>query len=273
MSNLPKNWQLSAISPLAETDTSVVFRATHHTYGAVVVKRLKPYGHEEMQGVSFLQWLDGVGGARIYDVQDQDILMEFVPGQTLGELARSGNDNHATKIAGSVIDKIHQRPTQKIGLRPLEVQFESLLNHPEIWPYETYEYFECAATLARRLLQSTANPRPLHGDFHHDNILESTRGWLVIDPKGLHGDPCYDLANFFLNPVGSPETVSNLDRVNHVADHFSLSLGWDRSRILGWAYAHCALSACWHIQNESAYSFNLTMLPILRTSYLANPLT
>ena len=32
----------------------------------------------------------------------------------------------------------------------------------------------------------------LHGDFHHFNVLRATRDdWLVIDPRGVLGDPAY----------------------------------------------------------------------------------
>ena len=37
--------------------------------------------------------------------------------------------------------------------------------------------------------------------MHHDNILDfGERGWLVIDPKRLHGERAFDYANIFCNP-------------------------------------------------------------------------
>ena len=41
----------------------------------------------------------------------------------------------------------------------------------------------------------------LHGDIHHDNILDfGKRGWLAIDPKRLQGERGFDYANLFCNP-------------------------------------------------------------------------
>ncbi len=41
----------------------------------------------------------------------------------------------------------------------------------------------------------------LHGDIHHDNILDfGSRGWLAIDPNRLIGERGFDYANLFCNP-------------------------------------------------------------------------
>ena len=41
----------------------------------------------------------------------------------------------------------------------------------------------------------------VHGDFHHHNILASTRGHLAIDPQPFLGEPEYDVAPFLWNPL------------------------------------------------------------------------
>nr|WP_249123342.1 MULTISPECIES: aminoglycoside phosphotransferase family protein [unclassified Bradyrhizobium] len=49
-----------------------------------------------------------------------------------------------------------------------------------------------------------AEPRDvvvLHGDLHHDNVLDfGERGWLAIDPRCLRGERGFDYANIFTNP-------------------------------------------------------------------------
>ena len=54
--------------------------------------------------------------------------------------------------------------------------------------------------------------RVLHGDIHHHNIRQSSRGWLAFDPKGLVGERTYDCANTLCNPV-MPELVHNETRL------------------------------------------------------------
>jgi streptomycin 6-kinase len=41
----------------------------------------------------------------------------------------------------------------------------------------------------------------VHGDFHHHNILWSTRGAVAIDPKPMLGEPEYDVPSFLWNPL------------------------------------------------------------------------
>ncbi|MGH0293941.1 aminoglycoside phosphotransferase family protein [Escherichia coli] len=34
------------------------------------------------------------------------------------------------------------------------------------------------------MMSNASELRGLHGDLHHENIMFSSRGWLVIDPVG-----------------------------------------------------------------------------------------
>ncbi len=38
------------------------------------------------------------------------------------------------------------------------------------------------------MMSNASELRGLHGDLHHENIMFSSRGWLVIDPVGLVGE-------------------------------------------------------------------------------------
>ena len=59
------------------------------------------------------------------------------------------------------------------------------------------------AALARDLYASLDVGRTtlVHGDFHHHNILWSTRGAVAIDPKPMLGEPEYDVPSFLWNPL------------------------------------------------------------------------
>jgi streptomycin 6-kinase len=84
---------------------------------------------------------------------------------------------------------------------------------------------------------------PLHGDFHHDNVIDWARGWLAIDAKGLIGDPHYELANVFRNPYRAKLLVAQPARIEALADTFARNLEVDRRRTLAWAAVHSAISA------------------------------
>ena len=100
---------------------------------------------------------------------------------------------------------------------------------------------------AEDLLVRSCDPVALHGDIHYDNILDGgSRGWLVIDPKGLAGERGFDYANIFCNPdltvAGSPERLSRQVRI--VADQAGIEV----RRLLCWIIAWAALSASWMLR-------------------------
>src|SRR5690606_32629292 len=124
-----------------------------------------------------------------------------------------------------------------------------------------------SAGIALKLFDKPSAQLPLHGDLHHDNIMSSDRGWLAIDPKGLIGDPAYETANVFINPERGTEIAADPKRIAARADILSQRLGYTRKRILGWAAAHAALSACWDIEDGNAITVQLACLPQLLSAY------
>jgi streptomycin 6-kinase len=91
-----------------------------------------------------------------------------------------------------------------------------------------------------------AEPVLLHGDLHHWNILTSEREpWLALDPKGVVGEPGYEIGPLLLNPTLQPGHVL-ARRIDQLAEE----LGLDRERLLGWGLAHAVLSAWWSVEDH-----------------------
>jgi streptomycin 6-kinase len=104
-----------------------------------------------------------------------------------------------------------------------------------------------SASAARYLLETSHDECVLHGDIHHDNVLDfGDRGWLAIDPKGLHGERAFDYLNLFCNPwptAKSPGLLRSRLRTISVAAHL------DPARLLRWVVAYAGLSAAWSIDD------------------------
>src|SRR5690606_1747772 len=114
----------------------------------------------------------------------------------------------------------------------------------DLWPNAGRYVLVSAQIIARRMLEQETAQIPLHGDLHHDNVLFSPRSFVAIHPKGVIGDPAYDVANCFINPMGDTALCIRAERIALLADTFSARLGFDKARVLGFAAAHAALSAC-----------------------------
>lgn len=263
-----RRWSLSDASQLADTRTSNVYRVNRGDGSPAVLKILKPYGADEIRGVHAMRWYAGGGSVEIYDCTSTQILMEWLPGRTLGDAVRAGDDGIATEELCNLVRQLH-RPRDAVlpsDLMALEHQFRPLLEGGfDLWPPETRRLGERARQIARDLLGSMTDIVPLHGDLHHDNVMQSERGWQVIDAKGLIGDPAYDVSNTFRNPEGAGNLAGSPARAEYLVTTFANRLGYDRKRMLGWAIGHSALSIFWLGDKVDDFKCDLAMIPLLIT--------
>jgi len=107
---------------------------------------------------------------------------------------------------------------------------------------------EKAEARFNELLDSAGPPMLLHGDLHHYNILQAERQpWLVIDPKGVVGEPAFDLAAFMNNCLESADIKAQMARR---AEILSSELKLDRERILSWTFAQFVLFGWWCVEDH-----------------------
>uniref|UniRef100_UPI001D0D5FF2 aminoglycoside phosphotransferase family protein n=1 Tax=Klebsiella pneumoniae TaxID=573 RepID=UPI001D0D5FF2 len=105
-------------------------------------------------------------------------------------------------------------------------------------------------TICNSAMSNASELRGLHGDLHHENIMFSSRGWLVIDPVGLVGEVGFGAANMFYDPADRDDLCLDPRRIAQMADAFSRALDVDPRRLLDQAYAYGCLSAAWNADGE-----------------------
>lgn len=182
------------------------------------------------------------------------ILMERVrPGTPLDQW---GDDEQQTSVAAGIARRMWKPAEDSPHLIRLEDWFLGFERHRTSFqggagPLPT-ELFDLGERLFAELLASTHSPMLLHGDFHHWNIIRSAeRGWVVIDPKGVIGDPAYELGAYLYNPF---TTLTNHPRLENVlrrrVEIFSTELDLDRRRIIRWGIAQAVLSAVWSVEDH-----------------------
>ncbi len=243
-------WRLTRPTPVADTDTSHIYRVEREGAGPAALKIIRPGMREELRGALVQAWYAGEGAAEVFEANAEAVLMEWLEGPELARLVADGEDERATEILAEVVAGLHaDRGEAPRGLMPLAERFAALTGGDrQLWPAAGRDLFARAAGIALALVETPVRPIPLHGDLHHFNVLKSARGWLAIDPKGLIGDPAYDLAAVFLNPISDRRLCTDPARISRLVKLFSGRLELDAGRIAKYAIVHAALSACWSLQ-------------------------
>jgi len=106
-----------------------------------------------------------------------------------------------------------------------------------------------AKAIFQELMNASHNIELLHGDLHHENILLSEEhGWSAIDPKGVAGDPYFDLTSFLTNHLFESENPKGVLEYRIKRLEFLLDL--DRDRFLKASFAMAMLYACWGVEDQ-----------------------
>lgn len=229
--------------------------------GSAVVLKLGVPNPELTTEIAAMRLYDGIGAARLLDADAERgflLLERLWPGTPLAEME---DDAAATAIAAEVMRQLwrpvpaeHPFPHVRQWARSLYTLRERFAGTtgplPERW-------VDMAVRLYDELLASAAAPVVLHADLHHWNILAAERApWLALDPKGVIGEPAYEVGAWLRNPI--PRIAQRPDAARVLArrvDQFADLLGFDRQRVIGWGIAQVVLSACWDIE-ESLFGWD-----------------
>jgi len=252
LAGLLERWGASDPVPVAATPTSRVYRVRLGAGRAAIVKDLTPAGVEdELRGADLLEWWGGAGSVRLLAREGTTLLLEDAGDTSLLDHLNVHGDASATAIAAQVLAVMHAGSDRPLPdtLQPLSSRFASLF---AVAPTGADPLVGEAAEMADALLREQRDVRPLHGDLHHQNLLCGARGWLAIDPKGLVGDPAYDVANMFYNPLDRDDLRTDPARIRSMASVFARALGRDVDTVVRWAFVHACLSASWHLEDGNA---------------------
>ena len=209
-----------------------------------------------------IEALQAYQGRYAVDLLDADhelgalLLKRLSPGKPLSDLE---HDEEATTIAAHLMRELpipepanHQFPTidrWALAFKRLRKRFDG-----KTGPLPP-RMIEKAERLFQELQASNPPQMLLHGDLHYDNILSNgENSWLAIDPKGVIGDPVYEVARFQHNPI--PDFLS-MDHPGKVAQRrveiIASIMQEDPSRLLAWAFFDAVLGACWSVEENGDF--------------------
>ncbi len=249
-----ERWSLTLHPPFPALSYNFVAPATRADGTPAVLKMGLP-NPELRTETEALRLFGGRGSVRLLasdEPQGALLLERLSPGQTLFIVE---DDAEATEIAIEVMARLWlPRPPEDLfptvarwaeGLKRLRERYDGGTGPLPARLVEAAEHW------FDRLIPTMAAPVLLHGDLHQQNILSAERQpWLAVDPKGVIGEPAYEVGAWLRNPPpGLPERSILQKTFERRVDQFVERLGFDRQRVVGWGLAQAVLSAWWSVED------------------------
>lgn len=181
-----------------------------------------------------LKCFAGYGAVKVLAEDNCILLLErAMPGASLKSYFPD-KEQESIKIACGVIKKLHQAniptPHNFLHIKDWLTALDNDWNIPN-------HYLQKARRLRNQLLQISKPDVFLHGDLHHDNILQNGDDWVVIDPKCLIGSPMNEIWAF----------VMDIERdIPFIAQYFN----YRTQDLFDWYFVHVILAACWNLEDN-----------------------
>lgn len=249
LETLSKLWDFNFIKPLSNLSYNFVGLVELNSNHELAILKTAPSGGSIASEVRCLKCFNkGVPHIFKMDEQLNAFLMERLePGTSLKSLVIKEQDELATRIICQTILDLHTTQTMDSSFKHLSELVESLSylkGHVKNYTLSKAEslFHDLSADRTKDVL--------LHGDLHHDNILQSGPSWKTIDPHGYIGDPAAEVGAMLRNPFDCFPTAQPLKKV--IARRIKIlteMLPFDAQRMKAWGFCLTILSAAWDVED------------------------
>ena len=221
-----QKWNLLNISPIYKQEKRAVYQATASAWGNIILK-INADTETLLSEFRALQSMHSTNCCKVYDFDEAyGMLVEELisPGTVLRE-----EKNLAKRIKHfcTVFHNIHTTPISvadtghKTYLNWLENADRFCQQHAADTKYtavlELKKNMYEAYQIGKELFEKYPDRLLLHGDLHHDNILQNANGeYCIIDPKGIIGPEIFDIPRFILNELYDFDYDKAAEAISHI---------------------------------------------------------
>lgn len=257
-------WSLKLDSAMTSS-SAIVLHGRRSDGDPVTLKLVRCRRDFESESLAMAS-LNGAASVRLIaaDAADHAMLPERVlPGYSLRTLMRADGDEAATRAAANVVVQLHaSRLAADSGSRLEHIgaeasatldRYRRRYGSGSAVPISSSR-IRNASSLIHDLRAAEDETVVLHGDLHHDNLRRGARApWIAIDPKGRVGDPAAELAAFIRNPIDQLAQTPDLRAfLRRRIDQLVEAIGYDRARVIGWAFSLAVVGACWQLEDRES---------------------
>jgi streptomycin 6-kinase len=247
-------WGLSTFQLIPSYSANLVFRCVSAKYGNAVLKLGNPSSREIAAEYHALREYDGRRFCTVFeaDLEHGVMLEECVqPGTPL-------RDEDSLDKRLSVFSALYQGlhvPPMNADLYPTYTgwveRITAYMSKREDCK-ELYLYMRKAQDICASVTALYPQRMLLHGDFHHDNILLGREGeYRIIDPKGVVGDPVFDVPRFILNEFDEELTEDTYKKISNIISVLEKSLEIPEDIIRRCLFVETAMGNCWSAEDGS----------------------
>lgn len=250
IATLSDRWQLSDLQLAPDLSYNVILFAHSDLYGPSVLKLSIPSIHQQREYAALKIYnKQGAVGLYAYDLDEGALLLErLLPGRSLIDLFPS-QDEEATHIACLLIQELAQtNNTQTEQFLTMKQWFDPLFSTS--FSQIPQEYYLQARKWVSELLEMNGASTLAHGDLHHTNIIESHRGWVSIDPKGVYAPFGFDVGCFMRNPGSLLDQPHYKTITGRRFEQFGHELSLERAYLVKMSYCQAVLSAVWALEDK-----------------------
>ncbi|UVI33354.1 aminoglycoside phosphotransferase family protein [Paenibacillus spongiae] len=249
-----EKWSLTSIQFIPSYSANIVFTCYSDRFGSVVLKIGNPsFGGIYTEFNTLCQY-NGRRFCRVFaaDIENGVILEECVqPGNPLRD--ESSLDKRLSVFC-SLYKGLHISPA-KSELFPTYTDWVSRITEYMNKRQDCKElvlYMKKAKEIYLSVSASYSQKMLLHGDFHHDNILLGRDGeYIIIDPKGVIGDPLFDVPRFILNEFGDERTTEVYKTINDIICSLEKNLNIPNDVLRKCLFVETAMGICWCVEDGS----------------------
>lgn len=241
ISKIANKWHLTKLSPVANLSMNYV--ATGLMRHQEVIVKLSLDKASINREYNALNALSSYAAVKVLAYQPGALLLEKLSPSTSLKTYLPSRREEAIEIACQTTKRLHKAPLPKnIDLPTIEERF-SLLDKE--WLI-SQDYLILARKFRDEIFAKNHIRKILHGDLHHDNIIQDGNFWKVIDPHGVIGFPINEVWAF----------VYDMDKdIPFIAKCFDFKI----SDVQKCCFMHSVLSAVWAVEDNMNPTFWLDL--------------
>lgn len=249
-----RKWNLTGITCIYEKETRGVYDADSAEFGPVILKinansdSLAREYHTltDMKGTACCQ---AYAFDNTYGLLLEEKVLQGTP------LERESDYEKRAACFAQVFEKIHVVPKDSTNyssyLNWVQRACKSVENQTNMESsMELSDGMHLAVEIAEKMFKKYPERVLLHGDLHHENILQSKSGnYVIIDPKGVIGPPVFDIPRFVLNELDKYENSRQEIHIDKVIQIISRLLKYPVDDIYQLFFMEVMLANAWNFED------------------------